>query len=925
MPTDRSDQSGAPAKAGARLVRYPEWLQKCEEDAIDQRRETVRAAERDVGAELPRVGLALSGGGIRSATFSLGVLQALAKQKLLPRIDYLSTVSGGGYIGSFLGALYARGRSVREVESVLTRFPEAPEFKWLRDNGRFLAPNGAGANWLAGAVLLRNWVSLLVVLAPAAFFVSFLALGLRMGIDQIPWTLTSTEWSEPLRCISEPCATPPAATPSATFCVSPLWMLPAVVGLWWVVPCGLAYWLVRSGQSESVPLKVARAAWCLQAFCAGASFCYWLLHVHALFALALAGVLALSLIVFMVAAWDHLSEDPDSIARNQLSQWLESGLIVAALACVIALVDSLSCSAFSAWRAGLLTVSLKALGALASAIGSAVLGTHRLLAILHTPREGSRARLPLALISMVMGSALLLVGATFVGALGYLLVAPQCPGACGLCPVTGFEGVGAACKPQPWAWLSGLVIAGAGMWLLGRFRVFVNLSSLSTIYAARLTRAYVGASNPNRAPDSKQEGHDSPIEPIPGDQLAWKDYQPQKCGGPLHLINVTINETVDPRVQLHQPDRHGLTMAVGPHGVSVGVRHHAPWSVEKLCQGARLAEDSAPSEPGFHLFPPGGDLSKAEQPAVGRWVAISGAAVSTGLGTRTLWGLSVLLGVLNVRLGYWWNSAVRPDQSRRARALGLDQRLMQIWGERFPVYRYLLAEFLARFPGTAIDHWYLTDGGHSENTGCYELIRRRLPFIVCCDCGADPDLQFADIANLVRLVRVDFGAEVEFLDESKLTALIDPTVRHYFAPLDSFRGNGGSSAPMAGLGAPASALRGAYAALARIRYETPRNNDVTSWLLVLKPHLIGEEALDITQYQSEHEDFPQQSTGDQSFDDAQWESYRKLGSHAASRVFASSETLEKPEKPEKWLPSWLDQAALDRLEEAWRAAPPRAG
>ncbi|MCE7977798.1 MAG: patatin-like phospholipase family protein, partial [Nitrospira sp. NTP1] len=51
-----------------------------------------------------RAGLCLSGGGIRSATFSLGVLQSLARLQLLDKFDYLSTVSGGGYIGSWLTA-----------------------------------------------------------------------------------------------------------------------------------------------------------------------------------------------------------------------------------------------------------------------------------------------------------------------------------------------------------------------------------------------------------------------------------------------------------------------------------------------------------------------------------------------------------------------------------------------------------------------------------------------------------------------------------------------------------------------------------------------------------------------------------------------------------------------------------------------------
>ncbi len=59
-------------------------------------------------------GLAISGGGIRSATFALGVLQALARFKLLRRFDYLSTVSGGGYIGSWLAAWIQRDAEHRQ-------------------------------------------------------------------------------------------------------------------------------------------------------------------------------------------------------------------------------------------------------------------------------------------------------------------------------------------------------------------------------------------------------------------------------------------------------------------------------------------------------------------------------------------------------------------------------------------------------------------------------------------------------------------------------------------------------------------------------------------------------------------------------------------------------------------------------------------
>ena len=61
--------------------------------------------------DLNLLGLAFSGGGIRSATFNLGVLQALSKIGLLKQVDYLSTVSGGGYIGSWLAGGFAATRT----------------------------------------------------------------------------------------------------------------------------------------------------------------------------------------------------------------------------------------------------------------------------------------------------------------------------------------------------------------------------------------------------------------------------------------------------------------------------------------------------------------------------------------------------------------------------------------------------------------------------------------------------------------------------------------------------------------------------------------------------------------------------------------------------------------------------------------------
>src|SRR6266436_1727665 len=110
-------------------------------------------------AEKGRVGLAFSGGGIRSATINLGILQGLAKYGLLKRIDYLSTVSGGGFIGGWLIRwIYERG--IADVEQRLgdvTREPAPVTF--LRDYSNYLTPRTGllGADtWAAIATDLRN-------------------------------------------------------------------------------------------------------------------------------------------------------------------------------------------------------------------------------------------------------------------------------------------------------------------------------------------------------------------------------------------------------------------------------------------------------------------------------------------------------------------------------------------------------------------------------------------------------------------------------------------------------------------------------------------------------------------------------------------------------------------------------------------------
>jgi len=104
-------------------------------------------------------GLALSGGGIRSATFCLGLLRALARRGMLLRFDVFSTVSGGGYTGATLGRLLTRARTSDDVAAVERGFADADTrwfTWWLRANGRYLIPRGAKDTTFALATYLRN-------------------------------------------------------------------------------------------------------------------------------------------------------------------------------------------------------------------------------------------------------------------------------------------------------------------------------------------------------------------------------------------------------------------------------------------------------------------------------------------------------------------------------------------------------------------------------------------------------------------------------------------------------------------------------------------------------------------------------------------------------------------------------------------------
>ncbi|MGH7785764.1 MAG: hypothetical protein ACRERC_02800 [Candidatus Binatia bacterium] len=866
---------------------YPSQLIEREWQQLAERR--TQAGCGDPAA--PPVGLALSGGGIRSATFCLGVLQALARATVLRRVDFLSTVSGGGYCGGFLGRLigreaWAQGTrsGIRGAEAELAD-RDSCVVNWLRDHGRYLSPNGAGDAQLALAVVLRNWVAVATVLLMFVAAVLAAVVLVRVVLDGygVHAVAGVIQWS-------------------------PFWLM---VLPWTLlaVPLGWAYWIVPRVDprtSKAVSLGPLRRAALIAIALGAAAVGYQ--YQGACLALPLAPLLGLAALLLCVAGavlwWLWKSEgwrDPprrDRLARSWLSQKLAATLVLAGLSAALALIDSLGETLYAWLRAddGGVGAFARVGGLLAGGGGAVVV--RWLLSLAQQGDGKGRVSLPLGVVAglaavLVAGLALVAVSATAHAVAWGGLLWPGC---------NRLGSIGVL-----------LVATGLLSFLFGRTIRFANDSSQQALYGARLARAYLGASNPKRMVGAGRRITD----PIEGDDSSMSAYVPHKHGGPLHLINVTLNETVAGESQIEHRDRKGLAFAVGPAGLSAGVRHHALWAGAGAdTDSTNRVESIAPRE-GFRIFAPpalpGGAAASSSQPveslSLATWVAVSGAAVAPGLGAKTSLGFSLLLTVFNIRLGYWWDSEITPAQRRTAgesaEALRPKERLGEIMAGLFPVQTNLFYELLGRFYGPNRRYWYLSDGGHFENTATYELIRRRVPFIVVCDCGQDADFDFADVANLVRKARTDFKAEIRFLAASQIRGLPAALRPHFGLPADF--------SPLFSPGPTGRAIRarttGARpcAMLARVDYDgapAAAGSAPATVILFLKPSLTGAEPEDVLHYAQEHAEFPHESTGDQYFDEAQWESYRMLGDCIASRLFA-------PAGAGEWTPASLAPPVVD--------------
>ncbi len=382
-----------------------------------------------------------------------------------------------------------------------------------------------------------------------------------------------------------------------------------------------------------------------------------------------------------------------------------------------------------------------------------------------------------------------------------------------------------------------LTLGGLTLGLLAYARVFlnVNFASPHRYYRDRLARTYL--TRPGRA-DAREV---YPLDPQPLSTL-----HPAPAGpgggpkGPYHLVNAALNIPLctDPELR----GRNSDFFVFSKHFCGSPTTGYHP---------TRTWEALDP-----HL-----DLGTA--------VAISGAAAAPRMGTLTDRRFTYLLSLLNVRLGYW---LCRPD-GPRGRVSGGWRRWLSP-----PDGTYFLRE-LTGWMDEELPYLNVSDGGHIENLGIYELLRRRCQFIVAVDGEADPNRSFGGLLTLTQLAQVDLGVRIE--------------------------------PDLADLRKDRDGLGQAHFALSRIEYP----GGGRGLLLYVKTSLTGNESEFLRKYRADHPEFPHQSTAQQLYNESQFEAYRALGEHTAGDLFREDLLGEGP-ADQLTVKDWFERLAQSLLAEA---------
>jgi hypothetical protein len=365
----------------------------------------------------------------------------------------------------------------------------------------------------------------------------------------------------------------------------------------------------------------------------------------------------------------------------------------------------------------------------------------------------------------------------------------------------------------------------------------VNRFSMHGVYRIRLVSGFLGPPRPTRHPDP-YTGVDPQDNPRMSDVFA----RPADCRKLFPVINTTLN-------------------LVSTRNTAWAERKAESFTITPVaCGGAFLQriEDRAAGLPARGAYVPtekyGGNESETgpgdedQGISLGTAMTISGAAVSPSMGYHSSAATAFLMTLFNVRLGAWL-----PNPATASRE--------QLQAAKPPnALVTLTRELLGRTndQGRAV---YLSDGGHFENLGIYEMVRRRCRYIFVVDAGEDAHAFFEDLGNAVRKIRIDFDIRIEFAPPVGIGSRSNP--------VDPFRSF----------------------AWATIHY--PDIGADPGYLIYLKPSYPPDMAIDVRAYGNLNEAFPHETTIDQFFTESRFESYRQLGENEANELVCKATGLRE--------------------------------
>ncbi|HEY0782284.1 MAG TPA: patatin-like phospholipase family protein, partial [Thermoanaerobaculia bacterium] len=821
----------------------------------------------DGRAQRPLAALCCSGGGIRSATFHLGILQGLARIGLLQRFDYLSSVSGGGFISGWLARwMHGCGGDCAQVVAQLDRpaddprRPEPAPLSYLRRYSNYLTPRlGAlsADSWTTVAIVLRNVVLNALVLLPvlaAALLVPLLAVcrlpawlsfpagtlfatacglvlvsgffvNLLRGADSDspPWTqrfllfgLLPLLAAVPLllQAVYQALADDPAFFARAgAWRFTAVWALGAplaALALAVLLQKPLLGRRVTSFAWDSGSLLIVGGVEILLYQNVAAAWLPGLLGRFPLYAVLGPGLVLGPMFLgrILIIGLSSLREMAQTAGRGDAdrewwSRWLAWGLICK--------VVWFAASALVLYAPTLLATTAAKLGALLGAGGLGAVAAKLGQSALPKKADGGKSASPATRLFLAAATPLAVVALALVlaraGQEVLRHVAPE--------PAAAVHTASGWTFVAPYSGALHTVALAVALLLLFGFLVGwpfnVNRFSMQEAYRNRLIRAYLGASHGGRKPNPFT-GFDA------ADDLPLADLAANR---PLPVLNLTLNLVHGAELAWQERKAQGFT-ATPLH-----------------CGSADLGYRPSAEYGGL------GGLS------LGTAVATSGAASSPNMGLYSSPALTFLMTLFDLRLGIWLGNPGPPGRTTYRRG-GPRSSARIAFDEAFGL--------------TDACHPYvnLSDGGHFENFGLYEMVRRRCRTIVVGDAGADPSYAFADLGNAIRKIRIDLGIPIAFEKRVEI------------------RGRAADGTPAAGT---------RYCAVASIHYDRVDPGAAPGTLVYVKPALPRDPSppMDVDNYAATEPAFPHESTADQWFSGSQFESYRALG-EAAIRAMARSET-----------------------------------